>query len=110
MGGDAQVDAALTSIARAVAATIGADPSGTWCTYARIDRMSLGEHPADGGGGVVFVDVWMRSRGAESDREALMAVTMSTAEGFGVPHEDVWATLRTVEPGRVIAGGGFVEG
>jgi hypothetical protein len=109
-GGDEQVDAALGSIARAVASAIGGEPSGTWCTFAAVDRMTIGERRVTDAGRIVFVDLWVRPRGPELDRAALEAAAASAAHGFDVPLEDVWATLRAVEAGRVHAGGGVLEG
>lgn len=109
VGGDERVDAALTTVARAVASALGAEPSGTWCTFSATDRMAIGERVVTGEGRIVYLDLWMRSRGAETDRAALVAASRAAAEGFGVSHEDVWATLRLVEPGRVVAGGELVE-
>lgn len=109
-GGDDQVDEALASIARAVASAIGGEPGGTWCTFTAVDRMTIGDRRVTDDGGIVYLDVWMRTRGPQLDRAALLAASSSAAEGFGVPLEDVWSTLRPVEPGRVVAGGEVVEG
>jgi hypothetical protein len=109
-GGDAEADAALASVARAVASAIGAEPAGTWCTFTAVDRMTLGERSVSDAGRIVYLDLWLRSRGAEIDRAALVAAARAASTGFGVPIEDVWATLRLVEPGRVMAGGQLVDG
>ena len=109
-GGDDQVGAALVAIARAVASATGGEPSGTWCTFAAVDRMTIGGSAVTDAGRIVFVDLWMRSRGPEPERAVLVAVSRSAADGFGVPLADVWATLRLVEGGRAFAGGGIVEG
>ncbi len=109
-GGDVEVDAALTSVARAVASAIGEEPAGTWCTFTTVDRMTLGERSIVADGRIVYVDLWLRSRGEDTDRAALIAAARAASEGFGVPRDDVWATLRPVEPGRVVAGGELVDG
>jgi hypothetical protein len=109
-GGEEQIDDALASIANAVASAIDGEPSGTWCTFAALDRMSIGDRRVTDDGRIVYVDIWMRSRGPELDRAVLIAGSTSAAQGFGVPLEDVWSTLRDVDAGRVMAGGEVVEG
>lgn len=109
-GGAPQVDAALAAVARAVAAVVEDEPSGTWCTFTALDRMTIGDQPVVDAGRVVYLDVWMRSRTPELERAALVAAAGAAAEGLGVPLEDVWATLRPVEDGRAFAGGAIVEG
>ena len=99
----------MASIARAVATAIEGEPIGTWCTFAAIQHLTIGDRPIVDAGRIVFVDLWMRSRGTDRNRAALVAAATSVAEGFGVPVDDVWATLRPVEAGRVFAGGALVE-
>lgn len=109
-GGDGQVDEALRGVARAVAAALDDEPAGTWCTFTAVDRHSIGERPVLDEGRIVFLDLWLRPRGTDVDRAALEAACRAAAAGLGVPLEDVWATLRPVEPGRVFAGGRLVDG
>lgn len=108
-GGTAQVDRVLRAIATNVADTIGGEPSGTWCTFSALDRMSIGTQVTSGEGRIVYVDVWIRSRGAEVDGRALTAACLAAARELQVPPEDVWGTLREVEAGRVFAGGALIE-
>ena len=108
-GGTAQVDQALAAIAVDVAAAIGGEPSGTWCTFVVVDRMSIGTRVLGGEDRIVYVDLWIRSRGAEVDRAALTAACRAAARTLDVPVEDVWGTLQRVEPGHVFAGGALVE-
>ncbi len=107
-GGAEQVDRALATVARDVAAAIDGDPSGTWCTFTALERMTIGEAAAEGEGRIVFVDLWTRSRGADTDADALRAACLAAAEGLDVPPADVWGTLRLVEPGQVFAGGDLI--
>jgi hypothetical protein len=109
-GGDAQVDQTLRDVARAVGAALDDDPAGTWCTFTAVDRQSIGERIVPGEGRIVFLDLWLRPRGTDRDRAALEAACRAAADGLGVPIEDVWATLRPVEPGRVFAGGSVIDG
>lgn len=109
-GGADRIDETLRAIAREVASVLGGDPSGTWCTFTAVDRSSIGERIVEDDGRIVFVDVWLRPRGTDVDRAALVAACRAAAAGMGVPIEDVWATLRPVEPGRVFAGGAVIEG
>lgn len=108
-GGPVQVDDCLRRIAQEVAAVLDADPHGTWCTFTGLDRMSLGTEVVTGAGQIVFVDVWIRSRDPGLDGRVLTAACAAAAGALGVPIEDVWGTLHTVEPGAVFAGGGLVE-
>jgi hypothetical protein len=108
-GGSAQVDRALHAIATDVAAAIGGEPSGTWCTFVAIDRMSIGTDVVEGDGRIVYLDLWTRSRGADTDGRALVAACEAAARELDVPAEDVWGTLRLVEPGRVFAGGALLR-
>jgi hypothetical protein len=104
-GEEDRVDGALTEIAQAVARASGGEPSDTWCTFTRVDRMSLGERIVTGAGRIVYLDVWLRPRGAGIERAVLTEAAAAAARGFGVPLVDVWATLRPVEDGRTFAGG-----
>jgi hypothetical protein len=108
-GGRAQVDRALAAIAVDVAAAIGGEPSGTWCTFTVVDRMSLGTRVVEGDDRIVYLDLWMRSRGEPVDGRALTAACLAVARELEVPPEDVWGTLREVAPGHVFAGGALVE-
>ncbi|MEO8476904.1 MAG: hypothetical protein ABI572_07610 [Actinomycetota bacterium] len=108
-GGAAQIDRALRAIATDVAATIGGEPAGTWCTFTAVDRMSIGTDLVHGEGGIVYLDVWIRPRRDEDDGRALVAACLAASRELEVPVEDVWGTLRTVEAGRVFAGGGLLE-
>jgi hypothetical protein len=109
-GGVAQVDRALQAIATDVAEAIGGEPSGTWCTFNPVERMTAGTHAVLGEGRIVYLDLWLRSRGAELDGRSLTAACLAAARGFEVPLEDIWGTLRPVEPGHVFAGGSLIEG
>jgi hypothetical protein len=108
-GGDAQIDETLRAIARDVAATLDDEPGGTWSTFTVVDRMSIGEQIVEHDGRIVYLDLWLRSRGDEADRAALESASKAAAHGLDVPIEDVWASLRLVEPGRVFAGGAIIE-
>ena len=108
-GGDEQIDETMRGIAREVAAALGDDPKGTWCTFTVVDRMSIGEQIVEHGGRIVYLDLWLRSRGGESDRAALEAACRAAARGLDVPIEDVWASLRLVESDRAFAGGALIE-
>jgi len=109
VGGAVQVDRALHAIATDVADAIGGQPSGTWCTFTAIDRMAIGTQAVSGEGRIVYVDVWIRSRGPEADGRALTAACLAAARELEVPPEDVWGTLREVEAGHVFAGGALIE-
>ena len=108
-GGTAQIDRTLRAIATEVAGAIGGEPSGAWCTFTAIDRMTIGTQVMSGEGRIVYLDMWIRSRGPEADGRALAAACRAAARELEVPVEDVWGTLRTVEAGRVFAGGGLLE-
>jgi hypothetical protein len=108
-GGTAQVDRALHAIATDVADAVGGQPSGTWCTFTALDRMAIGTQVVSGEGRIVYVDVWIRSRGPEVDGRALTAACLAAARELEVPPEDVWGTLREVEAGHVFAGGALIE-
>jgi hypothetical protein len=109
-GAEHQIDEALRGVARAVAAALDDEPAGTWCTFTAVDRQSIGERIVREDGRIVFLDLWLRPRGTDADRAALEAACRAAADGLSVPLEDVWATLRPVEPGRVFAGGSLIEG
>jgi hypothetical protein len=109
LGGDEQLDRALRGIAVDVSAVLGADPRGTWCTFTVLDRQSIGEEVVGPDRQIVYLDLWIRSRGQELEGRALAAACGAAARELGVPLEDVWGTLRHVEPGRVFAGGGPIE-
>lgn len=103
--------AALTAIARAVAAAVPCEIDGVWCTFAALEAQTIGQRATEVEGRIVYVDVWMRQRDGDppASERALEAACAAAAAGFGVPLEDVWGTLRPVEPGRVFAGGSLVE-
>ncbi len=90
---------AINGVRTAVAAVIGEDPAGTWCTFAPLD---IAEPQ------IVYLDPWMLSRDATVDGAVLSAACEAAAAGLGAPVEDVWGTLSHVEPGRVFAGGGLI--
>jgi len=108
-GGTAQVDRTLRAIATDVADVIGGEASGTWCTFNALDRMAIGTQVVSGEGRIVYVDVWIRSRGSVVDGQALPAACLAAARELEVSPEDVWGTLREVEAGRVFAGGALIE-
>lgn len=108
-GGRGQVDQTLASIAVDVAAAIDGEPSGTWCTFTVVDRMSIGTRVVEGEDRIVYLDLWIRSRGAEVDGAALTAACLAAARGLEVPPEDVWGTLHQVRPGQVFAGGSLID-
>lgn len=96
----------LVEVARAVAGAVPCDVDGVWCTFSVLEVGTLGERVVEGGGRIVYVDLWMRERDdAAASGRALEAACRAAAAGFGVPVEDVWGCLRPVEPGRVFAGG-----
>lgn len=109
LGGGEQVDRALRAIAVDVSAVLDADPGGTWCTFTALDRQSIGEEVVGPDRQIVYLDLWIRSRGPELDSRALAAACGAAARDLEVAPEDVWGTLRHVEPGRVFAGGGPIE-
>lgn len=108
-GGGEQVDRALRGIAVDVSQALDADPDGTWCTFAALDSQSIGEEVVGLDRQIVYLDLWIRSRGPELDGQVLAAACVAAARELMVPPEDVWGTLRHVEPGRVFAGGGSIE-
>lgn len=102
--------AALAAIARDVAEAVPCDVGGVWCTFQELDVQTVGASLRDGEGRIVYVDVWISPRddpGAAT--RALTAACDATAAGLGIPVQDIWGTLRMVEPGRVFAGGALVE-
>lgn len=94
-------DRSLASIATAAAAAAGEPVERVWCTYSRVSKMTVGERP---NGGIVYVDVLMRSRGEDVDRATLEAAGRAASQAFGVPQHDVWARLVILEPHHVFAG------
>jgi len=103
------VDDVLRGIGGDVSQVLDEDPDGTWCTFAVLDRQSIGQRVVGLDRQIVYIDVWIRSRGPELDGRVLAAACGAAARGLGVPPEDVWGTLRHVEPGRVFAGGRSIE-
>jgi hypothetical protein len=108
-GGEPQIDRTLRAIAADVAGVLEAEPSGTWCTFTSIDRMTIGTDVVTSQGRIVYVDVWIRSRGPATDGAVLSAACRAAAGGLEVPVEDAWGTLRAVEPGAVFAGGSLID-
>jgi len=109
LGGTEQVGRALRGIAADVSHVLDADPGGTWCTFTALDRQSIGEEVVGLERQIVYLDLWIRSRGPELDGRVLAVACGAVARELGVPPEDVWGTLRHVEAGRVFAGGGSME-
>ncbi len=100
----------LARVAREVAAAVPCDVGGVWCTFTAVDVQTIGEEIRAEEGRIVYVDVWIRPRDdVRAAPRALEAACRAAAEGFGVPVEDVWGTLRPVEPMRVFAGGALIE-
>lgn len=102
---------ALPALARAIAAAVPCTVDGVWCTFAVVDHQTIGERATPVDGRILYLDVWIRPRPDDeaATSRALEAACRAAAEGFGVSLEDVWGTLRPVEPGRVFAGGGLIE-
>jgi phenylpyruvate tautomerase PptA (4-oxalocrotonate tautomerase family) len=101
---------ALVRIAEAVAEATPCDLESVWCTFGAVDVETLGDRVVEDEGRIVYVDVWIRPRDdAAAAVRALEAVCRSAATGFGVPVEDVWGTLRPVEPMKVFAGGALID-
>ncbi len=100
----------LPAIARAVAEATPCSVPGVWVTFQPLDVQSLGERIILEEGRIAYVDVWIRERedDPEAVQRALVAACRATAEALGIPVEDVWGTLRLVEPGRVFAGGDLI--
>jgi len=102
--------AALRAVAAAVAAAVPCEERGVWCTFVTIDVQTVGAQVREEEGRIVYVDIWLRPRDDEgAGARALEAACRATADGLGVPVEDVWGTLRPVHAGRVFAGGALVE-
>jgi hypothetical protein len=100
----------LATIARDVASATGIEPGHVWCTFSAVDVQTVGTEVREGDGRIVYVDVWMRPRDDPAAMtRALEAACRAAAGGLGVPVEDVWGTLRPVEPGRVFAGGAMLD-
>ncbi len=108
-GGGKQIDRTLRGISVDVSHALDADTSGTWCTFAALDRQSIGEEVVGLDRQIVYLDLWIRSRGPELDGRVLAAACAAAARELAAPLEDVWGTLRHAEPGRVFAGGGSLE-
>jgi hypothetical protein len=102
---------ALGAIAVAVAAAVPCEVAGVWCTFSPLGAQTVGTDPRPGEGAIVYVDVWIRPRDDDAAAaRALETACRAAAAGFGVPVEDVWGTLRPVEPGMVFAGGALIGG
>ena len=100
----------LAGIAHAVAAATGGEEGNVWCTFTALDVQTVGTDVREDHGRIVYVDVWIRPRDdPDAMARALEAACRAAATGLGVPVEDVWGTLRPVEPGRVFAGGGLLD-
>jgi hypothetical protein len=91
---------AIRDVRTAVADVLGEDPSGTWCTFLPLEAAE----PE-----IVYVDVWISSRGADVDGRVLEAACRAAAGGLRADVADVWGTVRHVEPGRIFAGGGMIQ-
>lgn len=101
-----QAPTALGVIARAVAQATPCDLETIWCTFTVVDAQTIGARTVGRAGRIVYVDVWMRPRADDAAAtRALEAACRAAATDFEVPIEDVWGTLRPVEPLRVFAGG-----
>jgi phenylpyruvate tautomerase PptA (4-oxalocrotonate tautomerase family) len=103
-----EIDRALVGIAEEVAAAASCPVQTVWCTFDPLPAVAIGTHKARPGHEVVFVNIEMRSRGAEVAAEVLRRTAAGTAAGFGVDVEDVWVRLSEVTPGSVITGGEIV--
>lgn len=101
----------LRAVARAVAEVTPCSVSAVWVTFAALEVQTIGERVVVDDSRIVYVDLWMRRRpeDPEAPARALAAACGAAAAGVGVPVEDVWGTVRLVEPGRVFAGGALVE-
>ena len=99
----------LTQLARAVAAAAPCDVDDVWCTFTGVDVQTIGVGVRDDDGRIVYVDLWIRPRGdADAPGRALEAACAAAAAGFAVPLDDVWGTVRLVEPSKVFAGGSLI--
>jgi hypothetical protein len=97
---------ALLLIARRVADAVPCDLDRTWCTFQELGAETIGGRMVDAEGRILYVDLWLRERDdAEASSRGLAAACPAAAEGFAVPVEDVWGTVRLVESGRVFGGG-----
>lgn len=103
------VDDTLVEIAAGVADVLDEDPGHTWCTFTALDHQTIGEHAAAGPGQIVYADVTIRDRGADTHDAVLRAVAGELSRGFGVPIEDVWITLNALGPGDAFAGGDVID-
>jgi hypothetical protein len=101
----ALVEATLLRVGAEVAAAVPCEIGDVWCTWSPLGVQTVGATVPEGPG-IVYVDVWIRGRAdAAATTRALEAACRASAEGLGVDLEDVWGTLRMVEPGQVFAGG-----
>ena len=101
----------LAGIAGSVADAVPCDVDGVWCTFTALDVQTVGLEVRRAEGRIVYVDVWIRPREGDpgaTDR-ALSVACATASSGFGVPLQDVWGTLRPVEPHRVFAGGSLLD-
>lgn len=102
--------AALAAITEAVASAVPCAPDAVWCTFTAVETQTIGGAARDDEGRIVYVDVWIRPRADDvSITRALEAACTAAAAGLGVPVDDVWGTLRPVEPLRVFAGGSLID-
>lgn len=95
---------ALAAIAETVADAMECPAGDVWCTYQRVDPVTIGTRPAN----VVYVDLLARPRDGDALQNGLAAAARATSTSFGVPLEDVWAHLTVLEPGTVFAGRGLI--
>lgn len=101
----------LADTARAVADAVPCELDGVWSTFTPVDVQTVGAAVRGAEGRIVYVDVWIRPR-SEDEGAAIRALSVACAaiaSGFAVPLEDVWGTLRPVEPNRVFAGGSLID-
>src|SRR5262245_58278430 len=100
----------LARVTRDVAAAAGIEEGNVWCTFTAVDVQTVGGEVREDSGRIAYVDVWIRPRDdPDAMTRALEAACRAAADGLGVPVEDVWGTLRPVEPRRVFAGGGLLD-
>lgn len=97
----------LGGVAAAVARSTPCDVGDVWCTLQPLAAQTIGADAVAAGGGIAYVDVWLRPRPDDPDAgsRALEAACRAVAELLATPVEDVWGALHPVEPGRVFAGG-----
>jgi hypothetical protein len=93
-------------IAHRVADAVPCDLDRIWCTFQQLTAETIGERAIEAEGRIVYVDLWLRERDdPTASARALVAACSAAADGFGIPQEDVWGTVRDVVAGRVFAGG-----